>query len=163
MPQRQKQRAVEILIREGLYPASEFDPEVQGWRYQAIAEILCTIPEEDYRALLDLRETFEWFVPHIQDLGKVCRFENTKMDRIQVVYLSPALEHEPWGLVVVTVACALADILCGPSETAKKKTAIDDRIKVWGLSEEFKACRNIIESVKQLEESDAWWCQWVDT
>ena len=63
----------------------------------------------------------------------------------------------------MTVACALADILCGSSETAKKKTAIDDRIKVWVLSEEFKATRNVIESVKQLEESDAWWCQWVDT
>lgn len=163
MPQRQKQRAVENLIREGLYPASEFDPEIQGWRYQAIAEILCTLPEEDYRELQGLRETFVWLVPHIQDQGKVCRFESPELGRIQVVYLSPALEHEPWGLVVVTVARALADILCSRSAIAKKETAINDRIKAWGLSEESEACRNIIESVKQLEESEAWWCQWVDT
>ena len=47
------------------------NPEGERLRYQAVAEILCHMPDEDYGLLKDKADEIYWFLPHPRSFGEI--------------------------------------------------------------------------------------------
>ena len=95
-----------------------YDP-FQSQRHLAVAHVLCSIPPGDYQQLVDLDDSFLWFIPHFLTYGQVEPFPSTvdegedspKAPYAKVLYLSPRLERAAWDITVSTVAHELAHII----------------------------------------------------
>ena len=75
MKTRTRFRKLEQVFEDGLWPHQGLDlfPE-ETRRHQAIAEVLCTIPEDDYNRLKECVFEFEWFIPDYRRRGEVRPF-----------------------------------------------------------------------------------------
>ncbi|MBM3187534.1 MAG: hypothetical protein FJZ90_02305 [Chloroflexi bacterium] len=120
-------------------------------RHEAIEEVLCRIPEDDYRKLKDAVHTFRWFIPCPGEAGAVIALaplteEETEQDRdVMVVYLSPLFEDKASDHVVAVVAHELAHIVLGhyliPEYEQEQEEAVFQLICRWGFESEAKKLR----------------------
>jgi hypothetical protein len=128
-------------------------------RWQAIAEVLCRIPEDDYDKLVKMIDSFTWFIPHEDARSMVYPFfvtvfPETKEGEMrvapyaQVIYLSPTLETRriAWAVVVAVVAHELAHLVLGHTVTGcseeryvRQEEEVFDRLCVWGFRREVRA------------------------
>jgi hypothetical protein len=139
-----------MLILPGM-EWGEYDP-FQSQRHLAIAHVLCSIPPGDYQKLVDLDDSFLWFIPHFLAYGKVEPFpitidegeDSLKAPYAKVLYLSPRLERAAWDITVATVAHELAHIILehdlfpyAEGYDAQEEAA-SLRICEWGFEREAK-------------------------
>jgi len=144
----------DILLPEG-------DSVPQDVRCRAIIDVLCRIPDLDYRRLVERFQKIEWFVPDAGDLSCFSFFDANIDITMEVggspcppgklaliIYLSPALEQEPLDLVQCVVAEKLAHVILGhekfvrlddESEAREKKERLS-KLQHWGFPIHFKCC-----------------------
>jgi hypothetical protein len=71
----------QVCVEDYLYPGGGGlcmpDPECEGISRAAIAEVLTCMPEEDYRRLAALVDTFRWYLPDERTRGEVMPFVMT--------------------------------------------------------------------------------------
>ena len=106
-------RTLTQIHEDNLWPDPwELNPQ-KSRRHQAIAEVLCCIPESGYRRLKQLKEVgiLRWFVPGYEIQGAVACFDNEGGIPFKLVYLSPCLESRAWRIVVAAVARELAHLV----------------------------------------------------
>jgi hypothetical protein len=126
-------RPFQRVHEDKLYPPEAPLPDEQGCdrRHQAIAEVLCRLPEDAYQRLKRLkrskRRSFSWFIPHLGTQGLVYPFPPNVRPRKQaipqerfgssilspharVIYLSPFLELRDRDHLVYVVAHELAHV-----------------------------------------------------
>ncbi|HEX3035734.1 MAG TPA: hypothetical protein VHT73_11500 [Thermodesulfobacteriota bacterium] len=123
-------------------------------RHRAIAEVLCSIPEDDYEKL---KETFKkgygWFIPPCFVKGLIQPFyatvypEEVKGTTLQsgpyvpVIYLSPILEETEWNIVLVVVAREIAHVVLGhklpgtEEEYKVQEVSVFDYVCKWGFEQ----------------------------
>lgn len=156
MDERVSARNIEQVFMDGFWPGAGLcpDPE-QSTRHMALAEVLCTIPDEDYEILKSKTEEdeFQYFIPHYDVLGLAMPFtpniypeEDEKGLQLapysQVIYLSPRLELMSFDIVVAVVAHELAHITlghklrCGPEEYELQEAQAWDKVRMWGFKKE---------------------------
>jgi len=147
-------RSSKQVFEDHLLPlrlVSPRDAATGSARHEAIEEVLCSIPEDDYRKLQDAAHTFRWFIPCPGEAGAVIALapfteKETKQDHaVMVVYLSPPLEHKARGNVVAIVAHELAHIVLGhyllPGREQEQEEAVFQLICRWGFESEAKKLR----------------------
>jgi hypothetical protein len=118
-------RSLDQLVKDIVYPGNVLspDPELEGSRIQAALNVLCSLPEDDYKRLVDAIDSFQWFIPESWSLGMVYPFFANVFPRkkrgeslslrpyARVIYLAPALENWAFDLVVAVVAHELAHVI----------------------------------------------------
>jgi len=175
MAVRAKLRTVGYVDNDMLWPEHGLtgpDPE-QSMRHAAIAEVLCSLPEDDYRALVRRVGSFHWFIPDDLVLGMNCPFYATvfpdeKPDSLfqdapytHLIYLSPMLERRAWDIVVAVVAHEIAHIILGHAlwpeheEYDAQEKAAFRRICAWGFKAEARKHRALWKRLETMEESAA--------
>lgn len=124
-------------------------------RTAAIMEVLRRIPPRDYQRLTDKQSAFRWFVPHKESLallypfGCTHREENTKFGfkrspRAEVLFLSPLLEENEFGISIAIIAHELAHIFLNHATTVPPKNYNKQEkeawqvTKMWGFDCEIK-------------------------
>jgi hypothetical protein len=125
----ERRRCPQQILVDGLYPCRDKppDPELDDRRHQAIADVLCRLPEDVYERVKRIKQSnrsFEWFLPDISELGLVYPLLPNKRPRkmggmpipdakhglsilvpyARVIYLSPLLELRAWDSIVLVVA-----------------------------------------------------------
>lgn len=144
--------------------------ESESARHQAIAEVLCCMPEEDYGKLRELceQEAYQWFIPPAHVLARVDPFganvyppqEPGRKSQLgpyaRVIYLSPALEKRAFSIVLASVAHELAHLVLGhkimeiqPDQYLEQEEQAWNLVAAWGFEEEAKKH----ESVSKWHES----------
>ena len=65
MTSKRKQVRTLCQVREdALWPGRGLTPNpLQSRRHQAVATVLCSLPEDDYGKLRDKVDSFTWFIP----------------------------------------------------------------------------------------------------
>ncbi len=159
--ERRHLRSLNQVWKDDLWPSGGGlggpDPEASA-RHYAIAEVLCTIPEDDYEALKSAADSFEWFVPHVRTHGMVYPFTPTvypgpedlglRAPYAKVLYLSPTLERVAWDIVVAVVAHELAHLALGHkvfvgAEYEAQEEETFQRVCKWGFEREAKKLRAV--------------------
>ncbi len=130
-------------------------------RHRAVAEVLCSIPEDDYERLKEaFKKGYEWFIPPYIIRGLVQLFyvtvypkevEGTTLQPdpyVPVIYLSPVLERTRWDIVVAVVAREIARVVLGyrvraAEEYKAQEEAVFDLICKWGFERETKKYRAV--------------------
>ena len=149
-------RTLEAVSDDLLWPDVGFDaPDAnRDRRRQALAYVLCRIPETDYRWLADAIDTFSWFIPQAWKRASCELFPLTftespltqgarRVKGARVVYLSPTLERTPPDVLVAIVAHELAHLVLkhslwpGRRYDAQEEEA-DHRICQWGFEREHR-------------------------
>jgi hypothetical protein len=138
-----------VILKDLVFPSRGglpmVDEGMMDVRHQAIAEVLCRIPEDSYQKLLSLADTFNWFIPDKGTLAKCYRFWNVLADDppfARVLYLNPVLEELAFGSAVAVVAHELAHIILGhnlrvtPEEYEAKELAAGKLVTEWGFEQE---------------------------
>ena len=152
-------RSLDVVIDDALCPAWGLDgPDPESQRDRAIAQVVTQIPQDDYTRLVDLIDTFLWFIPHEDMYGELYPFpwtvapppsaSETSLQLKQyakVLYLSPVLETKPLAIVRAVVAHELAHVLLGhdvyvlgPDKSERQEAEAWDRVKAWGFEEDVK-------------------------
>jgi len=154
-------RDVEQLIKDFLWPrCGLFDPYYAPQRLQAIAKVLCRLPEHDYEKLRAVEDTFTWFIPHYYSHGWIEPVFATIFEEMtdspgieylpytKLLYLSPRLEEAAWDIVVAVVGHELAHLVLGhkamgikEGEYAVQEQAAFDLLCEWGFDLEAKKLR----------------------
>lgn len=151
-------------IEDVLLPDLDFVPG--NAREEAIIEVLCKIPDLDYRRLVERFQQFSWFVPDIKDPIQFAIFDghtdiqmtvgewsSPPAKLAMVIYLSPSLEEVPADILRAGVADKLAHILLGhetivtlekDSETAQREERLR-KLCQWGFDEGFLKYRHLVE------------------
>ena len=138
-----------------LWPGSPFGGGVEleeSLRYQAIAEVLRRLPDQDFEMLDSKVDDFDWFIPHEHVYGRIQPFPATQQVQLPsgtpsarlavVLYLSPKLEEEEWDLVVAVVAHELAHLVLGHSlfssneDYERNEKEVDAKLHEWGFETE---------------------------
>jgi len=144
-----------LLSRAGLMGPDPY----QSWRHQAMADVLRSIPEDDYEKLEAAADFFQWFIPDSEIRGAVYPFAATVFPEpeisgfqltpyAQVIYLSPLLEQAAWDIAVGIVAHELAHIVLnhnlfpGAEEDAQEEAAWQ-RVSEWGFEREAKKVKAV--------------------
>jgi hypothetical protein len=149
-----------IALEDGLWPRERpWNLKEENLRYQAIQEVLYSIPDDDYQKLKDKASEFEWFIPDKNNLAgnypfflgkEAVKSEDGRVElaaHTQVLYLSPILEGRVRDVVVAVVAHELAHIILGHELIASKKDYDEQEHEVfecvckWGFSKEAKKHR----------------------
>jgi len=165
-------RTLQQVWKDYLWPSGGIDPDsLESVRHQAIAEVLCSIPEDDYERLKAAAESdsFVWFMPHAQTHGMVYPVNATHYPEpeesglqhvpyARVLYLSPRLERAARDIVVATVAHELAHIVLGHElwhypdvEEAGEEAAFELLCK-WGFERQAKKHRAVGKWRKSYEQ-----------
>ena len=178
----ENKRSLDTVRDDTLYPGrDEIPPQIQGLRYEAIADVLMKMPDEDYEKLRDryVAKEFTWFLP--RNRAEVYRvpLEPSAMgiQPVTIIYLARVLDKTEWKIVVAIVAHELAHFLLGdlhakPREEDRKMSwgggdrvenlefsrKLEDeawgRVRQWGYEEEEKAWRAEQEGQQAAEEED---------
>lgn len=137
-------RDQEALENSNILPGfAGFLPDDQ--RHKAIVEVMCRIPDEDFDILVGERESFIWFIPAAQVNGVVQTFSlsHQKGDVLgafsRVLYLSPGLENENFGVIIKEVAHQLAHIVlehetCPQTEGVRHEDQAFELVFEWGIT-----------------------------
>lgn len=170
---RRQLRTLDDVANDMLWPEYGLggpDPE-QSTRHAALAEVLCTIPEDDYRKLVSKADSFRWFIPDNMVLGMNCPFHATvfpeeepgsllqEMPYVHLIYLSPVLERRARDTAVAVVAHELAHVILGHSLRTREEQYQDQEeavfrsICVWGFEAEAKKHRALWKRLETMEES----------
>ena len=170
---RKKLRTLDGVADDMLWPEYGFggpDPE-QSTRHAALAEVLCSIPEDDYCKLVSKADSFQWFIPDDMVLGMNYPFHATvlpeeepesllqEMPYAHLIYLSPVLERRAWDVAVAVVAHELAHVILGHSLRVREEQYQDQeeaafrRICVWGFEVEAKKHRALCKTLETREKS----------
>lgn len=152
-------RTLQQTIQDHLYPGKPHypNPSLQGKRYEAIAYVLQSLPDEPYQKLRACRRSFVWFIPPFRSFAAVqvvFLTEPFANDHIEspyaaVMYLSPRLEEQPWDIVVASVAHELVHVILGHSLSAKgdqytqQENEVFEHLCIWGYEKEAKAHRKM--------------------
>jgi hypothetical protein len=125
-------------------------------RHRAIAEVLCSIPENDYEKLKEaFNQGYEWFIPSYFTKGLIQPFHATIYPKeregtalqpspyVPVIYLSPILERTEWDIVLAVVAREIVHIVLGhklpmTEEDHPLEEAVFDHLCNWGFEQEAK-------------------------
>lgn len=139
-------------IDDRLYP--ECDRIPRDARTRALLDVLCRIPDVDYRRLIKRFEKLDWFIPeaekssgfyffdaHMDIQLTVGDWSSPRQKLSVVVYLSPALEALSPDALRNIVADKLAHIVLGQEvffdldEKASKieKDARIRKVRIWGV------------------------------
>ncbi len=123
-----------IAWEDNLWPKEgPWNLNEENLRYQAIQEVLYSIPDDDYQKLKDKAFEFQWFIPDKNNLSGVYPFfldkkaiksKDGKIElaaHAQVLYLSPILERRGWDVVVAVIAHELAHLILGHKLIVPKK------------------------------------------
>ena len=152
MIKRQRIRSLEKVREDVLWPsdsAAASAEQAQGRRYRAVGEVLCRIPEKDYRRLMRMANSFLWFIPPKWRFAGLYAFpwtvkQNGRVPHAKVLYLNPGLEHRSLDLVVAVVAHELAHVVLKhklfvrPGEYAAQERAVFQLLRRWGFEREAK-------------------------
>lgn len=145
-------RTFEQLIEDCVWPGSGFGPP-EDRRHEAIAEVLCRIPESDYRTLVDSIDEFSWFIPASWNRAGVFPFPCIKREagnipEARVLYLGPQLEDTAWDILVAIVAHELAHLVLHddivtktPDQYNAQEEAAFSLVCQWGFEREAKKHR----------------------
>lgn len=167
--ERQKYRTVENVFEDGLWPPQGLIPDpLESVRHQAIAEVLCCIPPNDYERLTD-SSVFQWFIPHEREYGVTYPFHamvnpepdpQTGLQRLPycpVLYLSPGLERRAYPFVLAVVAHEFAHLVLAHDlfpATIEKYDAQENEaweaVCGWGFEREAK------EHHRYIKWRDSW-------
>lgn len=138
-------------FEDDVYPTQGIsmpDPEMQGRRYEALAIVLCDIPEDDYETLKSKIDSFVYFIPEYETQGYVYPFPATvyppeqeqRRPYVRVLYLSPVLEQRADDTIVAAVAHELAHIVLdhrlhttSKEQYEQQEDAAWQRVRDWGL------------------------------
>lgn len=163
MPEREQLRTLQQVWEEGVWPSGgglSMGPDpFESFRHQAIADVLCCMPEVDYQKLKELSDDywFQWFIPPERTCGFVSPFtvneypEKTEGKALtwvpyaRVLYLSPRLEKLAWSTALATVAHEVAHIvlrhevlLVLPDEYKAHEKAAWELAAKWEYGKEVK-------------------------
>jgi hypothetical protein len=148
-------RTLDKVAEDLLWPdhGSSIDPE-QSRRHLAIAEVLRRIPDDDYQALSESVDRWQWFIPDTWMRGYVRRWHAGVYPKnrrgqalreapyVDMVYLGPQIERAAWSIVVAIVAHELAhlvlrhEVFTTPDQYEAQEAAVFDRICEWGFRKE---------------------------
>jgi len=174
-------RELAKVFEDGLWPEAGLggpDP-TESRRHLALAEVLRSIPEDDYLRLANAMlfspdspaassAAYIWFIPDARVGGRVECFpatvfpgeEEHLVPFTQVIYLSPILERSAWDILVATVAHELAHVVLGhclmpdsEEEYESQEQAAYELLCKWGFEKE----------AKKLHALGKWWKSWEQT
>lgn len=147
-------RTLDQASEDGLLPYVGFaDYDVfASQRHLAIGHVLCTMPPDDYEGLKAVADSFSWFLPDSQNLGRVQPFPITVKgeERLfggtyaKVLWFSPELECRAWDIVVALVAHELAhlalqhSVVCSADEYERQEAEAWEQVCEWGFGAEVK-------------------------
>jgi len=138
------------------------DPTVDQ-RHNALAKVLCCLPEEDYGRLEQLADSFRWWIPPVEGHAGIWPFHATvfpekvkngpqEVPYAQVVYLMPSLEKCAYDIAVGSIAHELAHLVLGhqiqallPERYLKQEREAWALIESWGFNRESKKCQAVHE------------------
>lgn len=159
-------RTLKQVSMNQLWPPQGLSPDPQeSVRHQAVREVLCCIPEDDYICLKVHANPFNWFIPYYETRGMIMPFPLTfgeKHERItyeyaKVLYLSPLLERAAWDFVVGIVAHELAHLTLGhdptPQDYETQENEVFKRIREWGFEREAKKVQAVNKWRKSWENT----------
>jgi hypothetical protein len=112
-----EKRTLQSITEELVYPFGNLcGPSEVTIRENAVAYVLCRIPEQDYLKLKDGIDGFDWFVPYFECGGEIQPFfvniypRTSKKGKLRlkpyakILYLSPMLEKRSFDIAVGVVA-----------------------------------------------------------
>jgi len=157
-------RTLHDVSVDNLYPPSPFgglsdpDPEREGTRYQAIAHILTTMPDESYEKLKGMSSAFIWYIPDRDLFGQIYpvptagmtvqHSEHLSFEYTPILYLSPLLEKTAWDIVLASVGHELAHLILAhkllafdEEEERKQEEEADNLVCRWGYEKQIKKHR----------------------
>ena len=148
MTQSKHARNLEDIVYDLLWPQSGIcvDPEADQ-RHMAVAEVLCRVPEPDYQRLLDLVDSFLWFIPPYGEGAMVYPFPwTTKQKRRRsyaaVLFLNPSMESWGFDVIVAAIAHELAHLFLGhklftlPEQYEAQEKEAWSLVRKWGFEDE---------------------------
>jgi hypothetical protein len=165
-PTSQLVRSPQQILADGLYP----DPEAlepHDRRHQAVAEVLCRLPEDVYEQVKRIKlskRSFEWFIPALGTQGLVYPFVPNFKPRTRggvpvpsasrgmwilgpytrVIYLSPLQELRGWDSLVLVAAHELAHVvlnhppICHDQESDRCEREVFRLVCEWGFDREAR-------------------------
>lgn len=165
-------RSLDRVYEDLLWPDADFfgpDPE-KSIRHWAIAEVLCSIPTDDYERLRALAGMFTWFIPHPETYGCGLPFyaqwpeeplggDVERAPYALVLYLSPLLERASCSIAVAVVAHELAHLVLGhPLEVDPRlEEGLEEQawalVRKWGFEKEERAHRALRTRCRRREEA----------
>jgi hypothetical protein len=145
-------RSLAVIADNGVWPYQGLggpDPEASR-RHQALAHVLCSMPEEDYQQLTEVINRFSWFIPDERIYGMVYPFPAALREDVegwaphaQVIYFNPALERAAWSIILATVSHEIAHVVLGhqlwthtPGAYSQQEEEAWNRICTWGYARE---------------------------
>lgn len=169
MVRKKKLRNFDRIQEDCLWPQRGLCPDpLENLRYQALEQVLCTLPEKDYRILSENAETLDWFIPFKGSYGECHPFvanvrdpkilglrnysfktadgkrkRGTIAPHARVLYLSPELERIAWDRILVVVAHELAHVILGHplysgGEYDKNENEAWTLVRKWGFANEVR-------------------------
>jgi len=160
-------RNLNKIFRDGLWPTEGFeDPDpLKDTRHWAIYEVLCSIPEEDYRKLEKSSKEFWWFIPYYYTQGfivplSVTHFPRAKggikrMPYSKVLYLSPLLEKTSGDITLAIVAHEIAHLVLNhdpiPEDYGRQENEAWGLVRKWGFKQEAKKYHAMIKRRETME------------
>lgn len=167
-------RAFQQVCQDNLYPHPAALPDQQGCdrRHQAVAEVLCRVPEEAYERFKRIRKSrrrsFDWFIPPLGTLGLVYPFlpnvrprkQSMQLERFgtsilkpyaRIIYLSPFLELRGRDALVYIVAHELAHVWLNHAmysfdqEGEKAEREVYRKVCSWGFQPEARKIERLRE------------------
>ncbi|HKB35676.1 MAG TPA: hypothetical protein VKD72_04430 [Gemmataceae bacterium] len=161
-------RSVQQVLADGLYPVIDgvTNPKMDDRRHQAVAAVLCRLPESAYDQLKEAKGWFEWFIPDIGIEGRVYPFcpnmprgQRRRARRgmkilspyARVVYLPPLLELRAWDSIVVAVAHELCHVVlkhaihCHGDEAENCEKEVFRLLCDWGFEREVRRAEALLK------------------
>ena len=163
---KQRERIRKLDQVAGLWPSEGglvAPDKDQSNRHLAIAEVLCSMPEDSYRKLADQADSFSWFLPPVETLGLCYPFggivEDEKKRYVRVLYLSPQLESAAFSSILAVVAHELAHLVLGhdlfpsgPDEYNAQEAAAWKLAADWGFEQEVQRMQAIYKRRETVEK-----------
>lgn len=168
-----QKRSFKTVCRDDLYPGDPMspNPEMEGMRYRAIAEVLTAMPDEDYETYKTKVNTVYWYIPgtwcraEVQPVHATIFPEDKGGAELQdlpyaaMIYLAPKLEDAAWDIVVAVVAHELAHIILGHNLVApvdvceRQEDEAWQRITDWGFGKEARKHNRICRAIDTRTET----------
>jgi len=153
----QNKRNFDTILEDMLWPDIDLenDPE-KSQRHFAIYTVLVSIPDQDYEALKERVQSFEWFIPDKDVRGFVRRWHAQvyppekaagnlqELPYVDMLYLSPQLERMSLASAIAVTAHELAHIVLGHDlfPDAQKAPRQEDEawelVRRWGYEKEVR-------------------------
>ena len=167
-------RSLDDVNEDFIFAFSGLEVGPDSRRILALADVLRRLRDVDYQALTDRADSFRVFVPPVDLRGSIYPFvarstlsdvagpevasgsvrlraqfeEKPKVTmHARVVYLGPALENDPFAVIVAVAARLVAHLtfddplIYRPDRKDELGRAADDMVEAWGFGPELEALR----------------------